>query len=88
MKTDETKRKSGRSGRPKLYRTEKEQRAALRARQARYNEKRSQGGKNVHVFLPPALFEKMAEAAAAAGISRNEYVKRLIAEAVELHIEE
>lgn len=88
MKTDETKRKRGRGGRPKLYRTKKEQHDALRARQARYNEKRAQSGKNVHVFLPPALFEKMAEAAAAAGISRNEYVKRLIAEAVGIHIDE
>ena len=88
MDADETKRKRWRGGRKKLYRTEKEQRAALRARQARYNEKRAQAGKNVHVFLPPTLFEKMAEVAAAAGISRNEYVKRLIAEAVELRIEE
>lgn len=88
MKRSENEKQRGRGGRKKLYRTEKEQRAALRARQARYNEKRSQDGKNVHVFLPPALFEKMAAAAAAAGISRNEYVKRLIAEAVELRIEE
>lgn len=87
MNADETKRKRGRGGRRKLYRTEKEQRAALRARQARYNEKRAQSGKNVHAFLPPALFEKMAAAAAAAGISRNEYVKRLIAAAVEHQID-
>ena len=80
METNE--KQSRRSGRKTLYKTPEEKRAALRERQARYNAKRALRGRNVDVYLPLDLYEKLVAKAGALGVSRTLYVKTLIAEAV------